>query len=614
MIKRRLLTRAMATAAIALTCTAAQAQEVTRIVAFGDSYADEGNFFQLAGIDPVSTVIYSTGRFTGGTNYVDTLGTIYDTSPLNFAIGGALTGATNTTPGLPGFAYEYTQFLAGGGGVFPTTSGAFTSGDLVTVSIGGNDARVYAGTPTGTVAGAPAAAAIAVTQASVGLDALVNAGAPTISFLAGNTALLPELQNPANYPDPVATAAIRQAYSNAFNSGIQTTLAGYAANGTVVHYLDLTSLLQQVTKNPGAYGFTNLGACAPIASCITDPSYASQYVFWVDGLHPTSHTSAIFAQYIATQLEGPFTLAAPGELGLETARQFGRTLSSRMDLGGPRDATATQGIQFFIVGDGVNRDVRANDSTDAFDIRDYGVSIGAQYGFGNGVVGIAGNLSRPKAKFTTVGETHSHSWQIGGFGAASFGAGFAQAYLGYGHDNVDIDRTGVVEDMSASPSGNHWLAGAKGGYLVPLGPVRVGPVVALDYAKAKVNSYTESGDAALTLNVGSASAKTLEGSIGAELRGNLTASGAPVRPFASAVLAKDFEGDGRTIHFAQTSAPIIVNSWQFDDHSKHVYGRLAGGLSADVLAGVAVDALISQEVGRDDGNATSAHIGFKVGF
>ncbi len=80
MSKRRHFGRVLAGAAIAVIgfCgTPAAAQQVDRIVAFGDSYADDGNAFQLLGIDPVTTIIYPTGRFTGGTNYVDTLGTIY---------------------------------------------------------------------------------------------------------------------------------------------------------------------------------------------------------------------------------------------------------------------------------------------------------------------------------------------------------------------------------------------------------------------------------------------------------------------------------------------------------------------------------------------------------
>ena len=77
---------------------------------------------------------------------------------------------------------------------------------------------------------------------------------------------------------------------------------------------------------------------------------------------------------------------------------------------------------------------------------------------------------------------------------------------------------------------------------------------------------------------------------------------------------KDFAGDGRTIHFAQTTAPTIVNSWQLEDRSRHVYGRLTGGLSANLFAGVNLDALVSATVDRDGGNDTSANIGVRVGF
>jgi phospholipase/lecithinase/hemolysin/uncharacterized protein YhjY with autotransporter beta-barrel domain len=608
MIKRRSIRCALAGTAVAISATAATpavAQRVDRIVAFGDSYADTGNAFALLGIDPLTTVIYPTGRFTGGTNYVDTLGQTYSVAPQDFAIGGARTASV---PGQPGLDFEVATFLAGGGGVFPTVTPSFSTGDLVTVSIGGNDARAYQ-QGGGTVAGVPAAATQSVAQATAGMNALVNAGAPTISWLAGNTALLPEVAGDAN------AQTVRAAYSSAFNQGMQTTLAGYAANGVIVHYLDLTAMLQQVQADPAAYGFTNLGPCAPIAQCVTDANYASQYVFWVDGLHPTSHTSAVIAQYIATQLQGPLTLGAPSELGLDMARQFGRSLTGRMDLSSPRDGGAAKGLQVFVTGDYLSRDVSPDSATDAFEIRGYGVTAGAQYGFGNGVVGIAGNYSRPKASFTNdASETRDRTWQIGGFAAVDLLGGFGEGYVGYGHDNHRITRSGVVTPMTASPSGSHWIAGAKAGYLASLGLLRIGPVVALDYAKAKVDAYTESGDSALTLNVGSSSAKTLEGSVGAELRGKVDAGAAGIRPFGSVVVVKDLAGDGRAITFSQTSAPGIVNSWQLADRSKHIYERVTAGASARLTGGVNVEALVSTTFSKRGGNETSAHAGLRLDF
>jgi hypothetical protein len=66
----KLLCAVTSAAAAMAMASPADAQRVTRIVAFGDSFADDGNFFQLTGIP--APVPYPTGRFSGGTNFIDT--------------------------------------------------------------------------------------------------------------------------------------------------------------------------------------------------------------------------------------------------------------------------------------------------------------------------------------------------------------------------------------------------------------------------------------------------------------------------------------------------------------------------------------------------------------
>ena len=134
---------ASAAAAAALAAAPASAQRVDRIVAFGDSYADDGNLFELLGI--ARPPVYGNGRFSNGTNFVDTMAQLLGVPVDNFAIGGAFTGNGNINgPGIPGFVTEYQSFLAGGGpAAFPRVSGSFDSNDLAVVSIGGNDARAY---------------------------------------------------------------------------------------------------------------------------------------------------------------------------------------------------------------------------------------------------------------------------------------------------------------------------------------------------------------------------------------------------------------------------------------------------------------------------------------
>ncbi len=598
------LRRALACASLitmAAVSTPAAAQQIDRIVVFGDSYADTGNALRLAGIDPLTTQVYTTGRFSGGTNYVDTLSNILQVPQFNFAIGGARTNNGNQSVGLPGLTTEVQLFALGGGTLgFPVVDTTLTRSDLVAVSIGGNDARFYQQSG-GTVAGAPAAAATAVTSAQQNLDIVMAHGPATISFLAGDTGLLPEIAgNPAG-------AQVRTAFSTAFNSGIQGVLAGYAQQGSIVHYLDLTAVLNNVQANPTAFGITNGLVCPafPNPTCVVD---ASGYLFYGDLLHLTSNGFAIVGQYIAVQLDAPLTLQAPSDLGLDTARQWGRTLSSRGDLYGR--GAAPDGLRLYIVGDAFSRDVPRSDENNDFDIRGTGATIGAEYGLSAGVVGIAGNYSRPRAEFgNRSARVSGRSWQIGAYGSIDVNGLFGQAYLGYGHDRNRIRRAGVVDGMSAHASGNHWSAGAKGGYLMPFLGMSAGPVVALDYARAKVDGYTESGDPALTLSVGSQSLKALTGQAGLEVRGDLSG----FHPFIDLTAEHEFNGDHRLISFAQTSAPVIVNQWSVT-RDKETYGRIAGGASADVGSGISIDAFGTTTLGRDHGQEMGGQIGVKARF
>ena len=625
-------------AATALTAFAAPAaaQQIDRIVVFGDSYADDGNFFELTGIPPASTTIYTTGRFSGGTNYVDTLGEILQVPIENFAIGGALARSfqlpigpttsitsfnTNCAPTGPtnavcdkGFAYEVDQFLNVGtqSTAFPNGVPTFDEGDLLAVSIGANDARYYQRLG-GTLANASAEAALSISGATAQLDRLVGAGAPTISFLAGDTSRLPEIAA------DLTAQAIRAAYSSAFNTGIQGALAGYAADGVIVHYLDLNLILDNVAANPAAFGITNGLVCpafqpaTPASStCVVN---SSGYAFYGDGLHLTSGGFDIVAKYVAAQLTAALTLQAPSEASMNVGQQFGRTLTGRLDLSAPRDGDMPEGMHAYIVGDAYSRTIDGSRGNQPFDSDTVGVTVGADYGFGSGVVGLAANYSKPKSNFETgAADVKSDSIQLGAYAGMGLGGGFVQGYVGYGWDNHDIDRHGVVEGMSASPDGNHLIAGAKAGYLMTMGDVRLGPIAALDYARVRVDGYTEQGDPALTLNVGSTRYKSLRGSIGAELRGDFAGGGVQLRPYGALVLEKELSGGNRSVSFSQTSSPIIVNSFDFENVSKKAYGRGTVGATARIFSGITLDAGISMTAGKQQGNETSGHLGLKASF
>lgn len=599
-------------ASLALLSAPATAQRIQRIVAFGDSYADTGNAFALGYANPQALAVYPTGRFSGGSNYIDTLAQILQVPVQNFAIGGAMGGTNNGTLcfdpayGAPlcgkGLQYEVDQFLNVGpqSSVFPNAPTSLSRSDLLAISIGGNDARIYQ-QGGGTLANAGTVGTTAGAATGVQLNRLVAQGTPTISFLALNGAVAPEVAN-----DPAAQA-IRGAYSTAYYNALQPVLAGYAANGSIVHYLDGTVLARQVAANPAAYGFTN-GLVCPIFPNTTCVVNSNGYLFYGDALHLTSQGFALVAQYVARQLAAPLTLQAPSDLGFDVARQWGRTLSSRNDLYGRGEGRP--GLRFYVTGDAFQHDLGATSTNSAFEVKSAGATVGAEYGLPGAVIGIAGNYSRPRATFgNEAARIHARSWQVGAYGSMHSGGLFGEAYLGYGRDRDRIRRTGVISDLTASAHGNHWLAGAKGGYLVSLGGIGAGPILAIDYARAKVNGYTEAGDAALTLNTGGQSLKAFTGQAGIELRGEL----AGLHPFVDVTAEHNFSGHGRLITFAQTDAPTIVNRWTVRDR-RETYGRISGGASAAISGNLSIDAFASTTIGRNHGQEVGAQVGVKAAF
>jgi outer membrane lipase/esterase len=612
----------IASAAVLPIVGEARAQTVFgTIQAFGDSYADTGNLFKILGVP--NPVQYPTGRFSGGTNFVDTTSLLLGIPQNNFAIGGATTGSTNVVgPGIPGFTQEWQGFVASGKKI--------AASDLVEMSIGGNDARAYY-QGGGTLAGVNAAATVSATQALTGINALVGAGARNLVFTTGDVGQLPEATgNPA--------AAIGSAYSQNYNAQMQVALAAIARSGVRVELVDISLIGTLIKADPARYGVANVGAC-PLA-CIGNPALQNQFLFYFDGLHLTSLGFTIVGEYIVNRLEAPLTFAPQGDVGLSSAMGFASTLFGRLDtfretsgfastmnsyaqvtkapyMKAPIPAPVNP-WSFYMLGNGASSNRQSTVASNGYNLDSVGGTIGTEYRINsNAFVGAAFDYSNPKARsFNNAGTTDANAYQFGVYGEWTKANFFAQGLATLGWQNYRNTRPGVVDTITSNPDGTSVVAAGKVGYLFGTpDKVQVGPIGSLLYARAKVNSYTESGDPVLTLNVGQQVADTLIGSVGAQFRFPFWVSGRLISPYLNLTADSDIIGNGRIVQFGATSAPLIINNWAIPNgSSQQLYGRVAAGVVAPISNSIALTANVSQTFARQGGNDFYGNGGLKISF
>ena len=594
----------------------AQQAQFSRNVGFGDSYVDTGTIVGLLG--PPFTTFYPTGRFSGGTNFFDTTSSLLGIQEVNFALGGARTGTLgiNGIPGL-GFANEVAGFVGSGQ--------KFSSTDLLTLSIGGNDARSYYMNG-GTMAGIAADVALTSGQAIAGINGLVGVGARTIVFTAGDVGTLPES---AGFG---AQAQVGSAYSAAFNAQMQTSLAAIARGGVRVEYVDIALVGNAIRANPGATGITNFGAC-PFA-CIGNPALQKQYLFYFDGIHLTSAGFDVLGRYVVNRLNAPLGFAAQGQTALATTSGFSGTMFGRADLFSAQSANAgasssdgimnlgagkpaksegvphySSGMQAYILAKGSATSTDASSVNPGFNTLSEGGTVGLEYTSGRtSLVGAAFDFTNATSRIGSgAGKTTVDAFQLGAYASYNPSNFFAQGLVSYGTQTYKNTRAGVLlGDITSAPSGTAGAAAGKIGYLFNTGGIKIGPIAGLTFASSTTHGYTESGDAALTLSVGRQTVEALVGSAGFQVRFPMNLGGSAVSPYVNVTVEDNLRGNGRAIQYSATSAPLIVNTWNIDNSSKQLYGRIAAGAKSDINATTALNINVDTTFGRGGTNGVAA--------
>jgi phospholipase/lecithinase/hemolysin len=276
-------------------------QEQNRLVIFGDSLSDPGNYFIAFGevsqapFAPIPDAPYDIGpghHFTDGRTWVEQLAVQLHT-PLsglpalahpgeftNYAVGRA-----RARPNAPVFsAYDLSTQVGLYLGDF---RGHASSGAVYVIWIGANDLddalQALATDPTGAASGQILQAAIETVAGNI--QALWSAGART--FLIPN---IPDLgDTPAVRALGPAVVGAASQLTGLYNAGLHQALTQLQVLPQIQFVeFDVNTLLQQVIASPATYGLDDA-----VDACLTfftteHPICARprRYLFW-DGIHPT---------------------------------------------------------------------------------------------------------------------------------------------------------------------------------------------------------------------------------------------------------------------------------------------------------------------------------------
>jgi phospholipase/lecithinase/hemolysin len=253
-----------------------------RIVVFGDSLSDDGNYILFPGQPAPDPDQYWEGRFSNGPVWNEYLARPQrlDAPLSNRAYGGAETSSEFP----PGVREQVTFYVFTEDSPSPDT--------LFAVWIGGND-HLNSGR------GAQAA----VDNIEDALEALIRCGARHLLVLN-----LPDL---GVIPDTLGTpdAAPATQFTLEFNAALGSLLdrLGQAHPSVALYEFDAYGLSVQVANDPQAFGFVNATEQSPNFGENFEPS---DYVFW-DDKHPTTRMHELLADRVFADLNGQ--IAQPSE-------------------------------------------------------------------------------------------------------------------------------------------------------------------------------------------------------------------------------------------------------------------------------------------------------------
>lgn len=531
--------RPLGLAVAALFALPVSAADFSNTYFFGDSLTDSGYFkpaLTAGGAGALVTAGFA-GKFTTNPGPVWSealaakLGTTAAPSNTaggtNYAQGGA---RINATPGFGGSVATAATPITTQVGTYLATHGGAADANALYAMWGGANDIFWAVTPVAGGGGGLAASALpgfvvtTVSQQVAAIEALKNAGAKYI--------IVPSLPNMGRTPAALAAGPTGAAGLTQLSSSYNGQLFGQiAAKGLNVIPLDTYNLLTEVQANAAAYGFSNPGtgvACLTSASNPTGTSLLcgapgttvanpQEYMF-ADGVHPTTRTHAIVADYAYSMLMAPQQIGMLAETPVRTRSALSNTL---LDQG---MESPTKPSRVWANANGGKLKYDESSEFAGADGTPFGLTVGYDTRTKLGGLGIAFNANGYSPDLGGNGGSYSQTeLNVSLYGGMIFGQ-LGVSFAGtIGYLEYDIDRNvtlgSVTRTMTGTTEGTNISAALQAFYQLQSGKMTHGPVLGLTAQRVQVDGYDEDkeGGASTALTFGQQTRQSVIGRVAYQL-------------------------------------------------------------------------------------------------
>ena len=402
---------------------------------------------------------------------------------------------------------------------------------------------------------------------------------------------LPDMgRTPAGAASGAAGAAALTGLSvSVFNSALNIGLNNI---GFDVIPVNVQGFLSEILGNPGLYGFTNTTtpactsvvsgsltslACTP--STLVNANSPNNYVF-ADGVHPTTGTHKITAQYIASIIQ------APEQIGLlaEAPMAVSATQSRLLDARAQRPTVPGTSANVYGSWEFGKSDINSNAQTIGSSGDVSALNIGGDMSLAGGLrAGALFGYSENKNDFGAgTGGFKLRETMLTGYAAWNQGPYYVGGSIGAGdlkfkdvHRNIELGPT--VRTEQATAKGSHFVGRIVGGMNMQAGIVTHGPIVSLTWQQIKVNGFAENGQTSTTMLFSEQERKSLISSLGYGVSARL-GDAVPMTPWVRVAWENEHRNDSRDVRASLVTmgGSFGLPAYKVDDK----YGKVDVGLAA----------------------------------